>query len=101
MCFSLIEANIIGGQPGPPEASLFPTTHSRATQPALMARPSTGSRWRRAGHRLLAQTTEASGRDSPGTEEQEHLKEKKKKKKKRKPPFFQSKTVSVSLRRGL
>ena len=101
MCFSLIEANIIGGQPGPPEASLFPTTHSRATQPALTARPSTRSRWRRAGHRLLAQTTEAHGRDSPGTEEQEHLKEKKKKKKKRKPPFFQSKTVSVSLRRGL
>lgn len=40
MCFNLIEANIIGGQLGPPEVGLFPTTHSRATQPALMVGPS-------------------------------------------------------------
>lgn len=42
MCFNLIEANIIGGQLGPSEAGLFPTTHSRATQPALMVGPPPG-----------------------------------------------------------
>lgn len=68
MCFNLIEANIIGGQLGPPEAGLFPTMHSRATQPALMGGPSTRKGQRRAGHRLLAQTTGARGRDSPGAD---------------------------------
>lgn len=75
MCFNLIEANIIGGQLGPPEARLFPTTHSRSTQPALMAGPSTRRGWRMTGHRLLAQTMEAHGRDSLGTDKEEYLKE--------------------------
>lgn len=74
MGFNLIEADIIGGQLGPPESGLFPTTHSRAAQPALTAGPSTGRGWRRAAHSLLAQTREARGRKNPGTDKEECLK---------------------------
>lgn len=42
MCFNLIEANIIGGQLGPPESGLFPTAHSRAAQPPRRGDPPPG-----------------------------------------------------------
>lgn len=107
MCFNLIEANIIGGQLGPPESGLFPTTHSRAALPSLMAGPSTRRGWRRAAHRLLAQTRQARGRKRQvrvleGKKKKKKKAKKKKKGKEMKTTLFPKQGCEcVSLRRGL